>query len=148
MRERRVLAGVIAGLCVGLAAGWLVWKRDTASSATWTSSLLGSEPVLVIEVETRRSLDIVRRAVSTDRVVASTETGFAVEPQRVVVTSVEFAGELLAMAGWQDRPLEIIEIGRRIREDTSTDTRLSNVASLMNKPTLTRGEAYLLLNSM
>ena len=104
--------------------------------------------MLVIVVETQGNLDIVRRAVSTDRVVASSSTGLAIEPQRLIVTSLESAGEILTMAGWQDRPLEIVDLGRRIRNDAPAAKNLEGIAALVNKPTLTRGEAYRLLGSM
>ncbi len=129
-------------------AGWLIWGAEKPGMPDWVGSPDASDAVLVIVVETQGNLDIVRRAVSTDRVVASSSTGLAIEPQRVVVTSLESAGEILTMAGWQDRPLEIVDLGRRIREDAPAAKNLEGIASLVNKPTLTRGEAYLLLSSM
>ena len=146
----RVLAGVLAGLCLGLAIGWLLWKQDTSVPApdTWAGSLWETEAVLVIAVETAGNLEVVRRAVSPERIVASSQAGFAVEPQRLVVTKLESAGQLLARAGWQDRPLEILHVGPRVRDAAPIDERLASVASLMNKPTLTRGEAYRLLGTL
>ena len=148
MDGRRDLAGALIGFCLGLAVGWLSWSGDSRAVHQWADSLQGRDAVLVIAVETQGNLDAVRRAVSKDRIVASSKTGFAIHPQRLVVTSLESAGELLTMAGWQDRPLEIVDVGRRLREDDVADKQLESIASLMNKPTLTRGEAYRLLRSM
>jgi hypothetical protein len=86
--------------------------------------------------------------VAPDRLVATSSQGLAISPQRVVVTSVEYAGDLLARAGWLDRTLEIVDIRRQSREEAPVDAKLARIASLMNKPTLTRGEAHFLLNSM
>ena len=62
--------------------------------------------------------------------------------------SVESAGELLMLAGWQDRSLEIMDVGRSLRNGDAAKENLDGVASLANKPTLTRAEAHQLLRSM
>ena len=148
MDGRRDLAGVLIGVCLGLLIGWLLWSGDSRAIQQWAGSLQGKDAVLVIAVKTQANLDAVRSAVSKDRIIASSQTGFAIDPQRIVVTSLEFAGELLTMAGWQDRPLQIVAVERRLREDDGADKKLTDTASLMNKPTLTRGEVYRLLKSM
>ncbi len=148
MGRKRDLAGVLVGVCLGLAVGWLVFRGEMPSTPEWVGSQDGTDAALIIVVETQANLDMVRRAVSTDRVVASSSTGFAIEPQRVVVLSLESAGEILMMAGWQDRPLEIVDVGRQLDKDTAAAGKPTGIASLVNKPTLTRGEAYLLLSSM
>ena len=144
----RDLGGVFVGLLVGLTVGWLLWSGGASTAQSWAANLGHSDAVVVIAVETEQNLDRVRRSVSSERILVNSDTGFAVEPQRIVVTSLEFAGEILAMAGWQDRPLEIVYVRRRARTDEEEDEQASRIAALVNKPTLTRGEAYVLLNSM
>lgn len=148
MGDRSLWIGILAGLCLGLCAGWLVFSGDGPAAREWAGGPFGKDAVLIVVVETPGNLDVVRRAVSTDRIVASSEVGIAIDPRRLVVTSLESAGDLLMRAGWQDRPLEIVDIGRRLREDGVAERKLDDVASLMNKPTLTRGEAYRLLSTM
>lgn len=154
MAKSRGLGGMVAGLAIGLVTGWLSWGEGVASAQEWIGSARTQNSVLVISVETEQRLADVRQAVKQQRVVASSEAGFALESQgveRVVVRSLESAGEILAMAGWQDRPLEIVAIGRRVRSVDDSDSKTdqaTRIATLANKPTLTRGEAYLVLKSL
>jgi hypothetical protein len=148
MDGRRYLSGGLVGLCLGLMLGWLLWSEHEPEIPKWTGTPKGADAVLVIVVETQQNLEVVRRSVSPSRVVASSRGGLAITPQRVVVTSLEHAGELLTTAGWPDRPLEIVDIRRQSRKDDPVDQRLARIASLLNEPTLTRGEARLILDSL
>jgi hypothetical protein len=148
MRGRQDLRGLLVGLCLGLTLGWLLWSGHGPEIPRWAGGLRGADTVLVIVVHSRANLEAIRRSVSPDRIVARSEAGLAIAPQRVVVTSLELAGDLLTLAGWSDRALEIVDLGRRSRNEAAGNKRLSRVAALMNKETLTLGEAYSLLSSM
>jgi hypothetical protein len=143
MRPRSVVAGMLGGACLGLLAGWLLWKSDGVAAPAWTAGPWREETVLVIAVGTREDVDLVRRAVAPERIVASTQAGFAVEPRRLVVTDLESAGVLLARAGWSDHSLEIIDADR-MRGDAPADERVSRIASLLDAQTLSRGVGTLL----
>jgi hypothetical protein len=114
----------------------------------WAESQQNADAVLVIVVGTRENVEVIHRSVSPDRIVAHSDTGLAIAPQRLVVESLESAGEILTIAGWSDRPLEILNFERRQPENNGADEKLTRINSLMKKPTLTQGEAYFLLNSM
>jgi hypothetical protein len=147
LRGRSLLAGILGGVCLGLTAGWLLWRSDGVGVPVgvpeWTGGPWQPEPVLVIAVGTRESLDAVRRAVAPERIVASAEAGFAVEPRRVVVTGLEDAGDLLSRAGWSDHPVEIVDLGRT-RDGVAPDDPAARVASFLDVRTLERGAALLL----
>ncbi len=148
MSAFRELRGILAGLSIGLLVGWMIWGLEGPVRSGWAEGPRDTETLLVIVVDGPGSLDVVRRAVSSDRILASSQAGLAIAPQRLVVTALEAAGPLLTRAGWQDRPMEIFDLGRPLREAPAGDQRLARIASLVSKPTLSRGEAYLLLGSL
>lgn len=148
MRPGRQRLGTAGGFCLGLALGWLLWSDAGLPALSWPDGLGSGDPVLVIVVETRENLEIVRGAVAPDRIVVSTEAGLAISPHRVVATSLERAGTLVTKTGWHDRPLEIVAIDRRTPDRDASDDERVDIASLVNKPTLTRAEAYRLLRTL
>jgi hypothetical protein len=86
----------------------------------------------------------VRAAVSGDRVVAESKHGFALRERRIVVSSLEEAGEILGAAGWNDSSLQILRFEpARYREerDESRQADAQLLARLMQKPTLSYFEA-------
>ena len=152
MRQRLASPfAALTGLSVGLFAGWMLWGDpvdvELAVPSVAVETPWQGDAVLVVAVETPENLEAVRRSVAEHRVVASSEEGFAFEPHRLVVTRLEATGPLLGESGWNDRPLEIVRIARRDR-DAAPDPRLAELAELVSKPTLTRGEAYRVLGSM
>jgi hypothetical protein len=148
MGERRCLYGILIGLCFGLTSGWLLWSGHGPNIREWAESQRNADTVLVIVVGTEANVEAVHRSVSPGRIVAHSDSGLAVTPQRLIVESLESAGEILMMAGWSNRPLEIVDIKGRPREDNVVDEKQARNNSLMKKATLTQGEAYFLLNSM
>jgi hypothetical protein len=149
---RRIAPGSagLAGLLLGLGLGLLLFRAEAdlpSMPRVEIARAFDQEAVLIVAVETPENLAVVRRAVSADRLVASSEHGFAIEPRRLVVTRLERAGDLLGKAGWSDRPLEIVHVGPRERESAQAG-RLSDVAELVDEPTLTMGEAYRLLGTL
>jgi hypothetical protein len=80
---------------------------------------IGEEkPVLVIEVGEPARAAAVRAAVSSERVVAESKHGFALRERRLVVSSLEEAGEILGSEGWEDARLQILRFEPvRGRED-------------------------------
>ena len=89
-----------------------------------------------------------RRTVAPSRILVSTEAGFAVDSGWVVVASLESAGGLLMTAGWDEQPLQIVDVGPRARRAATPSPEAASLESLINQPTLTPGEAYRLLNAM
>jgi hypothetical protein len=165
MRARRYLSRGISGLflgwiglCLGLAIGWLLWSGDAPElpelpSVAGTSPASRSDTVLVIVVETEQNVETVRGAVAPDRVVVASQQGIAVSPRRLVVTSVEHAGELLTAAGWSDHSLEIVDMRRsrgesRPEQGGKVDSTLARITSLINDPARTLADAKILLDSM
>lgn len=101
-------------------------------------------PVLVIDVREPSRAAAVRAAVSSERVVAESEHGFALRERRLVVSSLEEAGEILGSAGWEDASLQILRFEPvRDREDQGEGPQADTqrLAELMQKPTLSYFEA-------
>ena len=117
---------------------------DLPNPATWLGeriSLPGVEPVVVIAVGSMQNVELVRRAVSADRVVASLPEGFATDSGHVVTVSVEQAGPTLAAAGWTDRPVKIA--APRRRRPQAEENRDASDGGL-----LSQAEALALLDSL
>ena len=66
------------------------------------------EPVVVMIVGTPENVEIMRRSVNADRIVASRKNSFALDRGRIIAASIDDAGESVTAAGWVDRPLEIL----------------------------------------
>lgn len=101
-------------------------------------------PVLVIDVREPCRAAAVRAAVSSDRVVAESKHGFALRERRIVVSSLEEAGEILGAAGWKDASLQILRfepVRYREERDESRQANAQLLARLMQKPTLSYFEA-------
>ncbi len=167
MREHRFTAGLV----LGLAGGWLLalglpYLGDLMQSGREklerpdVQASRSSEPsVMVIVVGTRGRVASVRKAVSSDRILATSENGFAIQGRRLIAVSLENVGGLLMKAGWEDAPLEILTASRRSRtgggrpgegpQDTdrsSAQAEAAILADLMNKPTLNSLEAQRVLS--
>jgi hypothetical protein len=101
--------------------------------------------VLVIDVREPSRAAAVRAAVTSDRVVAESEHGFALRERRLVVSSLEEAGEILCSAGWEDAGLQILRfepVRPREEPDKRQRANTQRLAELMQKPTLTYLEAH------
>lgn len=114
------------------------------------------DPVLVFVVPLPENTRRIRDAVKDDRIVWEGEAGFAMAGERVVTSSYEQAGEVIKAAGWLDRPIRIVTLQADPRErvesekggPASREARLKHLRSLVNKPTLNRGEQMFVLQAM
>ena len=171
MREHRFTAGLV----LGLAGGWLLALglpalgdlmqsgREKLERPDVQASRSSEPSVMVIVVGTRGRVASVRKAVSSDRILAASENGFAIQGRRLIAVSLENVGGLLTQAGWENAPLEILTASKRGRtgggptggrpgegpQDTdrsSAQAEAAILADLMNKPTLNYLEAQRVLS--
>jgi hypothetical protein len=141
---------------------------DWAKDGAWLTGQ--AEPVLVVLVGDKRNLQLVRAAISDERIVAETEGGFALVEERVVAANAEAAAGALTLAGWIDREIDLVAVpmdgGRRWMRERNKQKKgaagsaggagaaeedpekAARVAELMSKPTLTSGEAMFVLQHM
>jgi hypothetical protein len=121
--------------------------------------LVGGEqkPVLIFLVGNRSGVELVKKAVDPARVVAQTPDAFALAEGRMVATNPSAISEPLMAAGWSDRQLEIFSLpkndglnrGRKGKGSAgSDDPRMGRLMELMNKPTLSQGEALFVMQAM
>jgi hypothetical protein len=104
--------------------------------------------VLVIVVGDPGTLAAIRAGVAPERVVAASDEAFAVREDRVVAVSVEAAGPVLTAAGLAGRRIEIWSASAvRAPDPFRPGPRTAGAAQkLASKPTLTLGEALMLLD--
>jgi hypothetical protein len=149
-------AGLASLVVFLLGAGYhLGWHRDVLSSLPEIESLAPVaqvEPVLILLLGSEESVERVRSAIASERIVASSRGAFAIDGGRIVAVDVESASDPLNAAGWADRPLEILtpdHLGQApvagAGESTASAPSLPPLAELAKKPTLTMGEATRLL---
>ena len=142
----------------------------TSEPETWIPTISEiinpADPVLVVIVGSPELVHSVREAVSSDRIVADTGDAFALVDRRIVAASAEAAGGPINQLGWIDDPIDLVAMsgdrGRQWELNRSSPGRgrgkaaLSDedreqaamIAGLMAKPTLTAGEAGMLLRHM
>lgn len=118
-----------------------------------------SDTVLVFLVGSRRGVETVKKSVDPARIVAETPNAIALVEGRMVAVDAAAVSEPLMAAGWADRPLELLQVprddglnrgekkgtGEQSGEDAA---RIDRIMELMNKPSLTQGEALFVLNAM
>ena len=153
MKRQRMLAFGM-GLAIGAILSAALPRHSLANLPSPSSlsvpeavrRLIAEEkPVLVIDVREPSRAAAVRAAVSSDRVVAESEHGFALRERRLVVSSLEEAGEILCSAGWEDAGLQILRfepVRPREEPDKRQRANTQRLAELMQKPTLTYLEAH------
>jgi hypothetical protein len=133
-------------LAVALLAPWALH----AAQAGWTRLRSREEgrPVLVIVVGDPGAVARLRAAVAPERVVATADDGFALQEGRVVAASLEAAGPILMAAGLGRRPVEVWSASSMRGPDPlrPTPKRTGLPQGLASKPTLTLGEALMLLD--
>ena len=148
MRMHRALTMTLAGLVLGSTAVWFLWNDGPSVGALWRDAASAGDPVLILVVGSAAKVAGVESRVSADRVVASSSAGFALRKGLLVVSSIDRAGPLLMEAGWRDKPIEIVDVRRGPQAARSDASGGDRMADLINKPTLTLGEARAALNSM
>ncbi len=118
-----------------------------------------SETVLVFLVGSRWGVETVKKSVDPARIVAETPDAIALVEGRMVAVDAAAVSEPLMLAGWADRQLELLQVprddglrrsgkkgtGEQSEEDAA---RMDRITELMNKPSLTQGEALFVLNAM
>ena len=119
--------------------------------------LLGQpeEPILIFLVGDADSVAIVKRAIDPSRIVAETPDAIALVEGRMIVSGPEAVSQPLTAAGWVDREIELIPVPKA-REtlaagkagNDSDDPRFERLMELMNKPTLSQGEALFVMQAM
>ncbi len=132
--------------------GGLVWvltlhPPDLPNPAHWMSqrvTLPGTEPVLVLVVGSSQNVEVMRRVLDAERVVASAPEGFAFDSGCIVSASVEQAGVPIVAAGWTDRPVEILDPSRQRPEEPEEDAEGSTD---LGGP-MTQAEALALLDAV
>jgi hypothetical protein len=112
------------------------------------------DPVLVFVIPGIENARRVRAAIASDRIEWKGKEGLALAGGRVVALNLDDAGEVIEGAGWIDRPIQIVRLENpdpaqaSELEAGSDEGRLARLRSLVNKPTLTRGEQMFVLMAM
>jgi len=150
-----LLTGTVASIVLGSGLLWIGPRLDGGLRSGFRSP---EQPVLVFLVASRRGVERVEAAVDPARIVAATPDAVALVEGRVVATSATAVSEPFMAAGWADRPVELFDLprgdgpadgGPRQEPGTPPDpVQREKLAELMNKPTLSRGEALLVLRSL
>lgn len=148
MRTQRAIIMTLVGLLLGIAGVWLLSNGSQSVIPGWRTVAGAGEPVLILVVGSPAKVAGVEREVSADRVLASSEDGFALREGLLVVSSIDRAGPLLMRAGWRDKPIEIVDAQRARKPAESGASGGDRMAELINKPTLTLAEARAALDSM
>jgi hypothetical protein len=111
---------------------------------------LTAEPILVFFVSTPKAVAAVRSIIADDRVLAESPRAFALKEGRIIADSRDSAGDIVSAAGWVNRELKLMSISRKepVKEPSAEDGGLppGKLAELMQKDTLSYGEAMMLLD--
>jgi hypothetical protein len=112
------------------------------------------DPVLVFVIPSVENARKVRAAVAPERIALQSQKGLALMGGRVVALNLDDAGDVIEEAGWVDHPIQIVRLedpepaeGEQF-ESGSDEARLARLRSLVDKPTLTRGEQMFVLMAM
>lgn len=118
------------------------------------------EPVLVFVIPDVANARTVRAAIAPDRIALQTTQGLALVGGRVIALNLDDAGDVIEAAGWVERPIQIVRLEDPSRDDAMGEegaegvdpadraARMERLRSLVNKPTLTRGEQMFVLSAM
>jgi hypothetical protein len=142
---------------IGSAFAILVVLTIVAFEGKNLSQQLGvteKDPVLVFVIPSMENARRVRAAIAPERIALQSKKGLALVGGRVVALSLDDAGDVIEEAGWVDHPIQIVRLedpetdeGEEL-EAGSNEARLARLRSLVNKPTLTRGEQMFVLMAM
>jgi len=111
------------------------------------------EPVLVFLVGHRSGVAALKAAVDPSRILAESPDAVALAEGRVVATDPSAVAAPLLAAGWGDRPVELLAVPRR-RESADADAaevddeRMARLMELVKKPSLSYGEAMVVMQAM
>ncbi len=120
--------------------------------------ILGSQqdPILVFLVGDRSGVQAMKRAVDPSRIVAESPDAIALVEGRMMATNAAAVSAPLMAAGWDDREIELFTLPRNDglnrkgsrKGKGADDPRFGRLMELMNKPTLSYGEALFVMNAM
>lgn len=142
---------------IGLAFATLVGLTIAVFEGESVTKKLGiteKDPVLVFVIPSLENARKVRAAIAPERIALQSQKGLALTGGRVVALSLDDAGDVIEEAGWVDHPIQIVRLEDPGPEDGeefepgSDEARLARLRSLVNKPTLTRGEQMFVLMAM
>ena len=146
-----VVAGGLVYLLYVSPPSWSI--PDIRNLLTKTPAASMVAPVVVMVVGTPENVEIMRRAVNKDRIVARRKNSFALDEGRIIAASIDDAGESVTAAGWVERPLEIIAPPRvqppsSFPAEGATSSPTEGATPLLHAPQLTQTQALRLLNQM
>jgi len=142
---------------IGLAFAILVVLTIAVFEGENVTKKLGiteKDPVLVFVIPSLENARKVRAAIAPERIALQSQKGLALTGGRVVALSLDDAGDVIEEAGWVDHPIQIVRLEDPEPEEGeefkpgSDEARLARLQSLVNKPTLTRGEQMFVLMAM
>jgi hypothetical protein len=142
------------GLVLGYGIAFYAGQDEGVARFRGTPAGGPDSPVLVVLVEEHADVDAVEEAVGRWSILAREPDSIALVEGRVVATTHAAAEKALTLAGWSDRPLEIIGSLSRDRperrEGSGRPAEAGGVdlEALQRKPTLTSGEAIALLRAI
>ncbi|MEE8166345.1 MAG: hypothetical protein V3T64_12300 [Myxococcota bacterium] len=116
--------------------------------------LVEKDPVLVFVLPGVENARRLRASIAPDRIVWQGVQGLALAGGRVLALNLDDAGDVIEIAGWVDRPIQIVRLqDARWEEGAELDggsrkERLARLRSLVNKPTLNRVEQIFVLMAM
>jgi len=142
------------GAAAALAAGLFVALERPALTSLLVAS--GEPPVLVVLVDDSAAVARIRASLDPRRVLVDTGSAIALAGGRIVTAGAEAASEPIARAGWRDRPIELLRVGRADRREGAPGATAlprgapgaDRIAGLMNEATLSAGEAMAVLRAM
>lgn len=142
----------------------------TSKPGDWLPSLdffiKPPDPVLVVIVGNEDLVDSVRKVISPERIIADTGSAFALVDKRIIAANSDAASGPINELGWIHRKIELVAVptglgrrweknrhqGRNRRKSKNLSDedkeKAELIANLIRKPTLTAGEAGMLLRHM
>ena len=146
-----------SALKIGLALTVLMALTIVAFEGENFTKQLGiteKDPVMVFVTPSIENARRVRAAVAPELIAHQSEKGLALVGGRVVALTLDDAGDVIEEAGWVDRPIQIVRLEDPDTEEGddlepgSDEARLARLRTLVNKPTLSRGEQMFVLMAM
>jgi hypothetical protein len=116
-----------------------------------------NSPVLVFVIPGQQSLARVRTAIRDERLLFENDHGFAVSGARVYVSDRAYAGDLISMGKWVERPIKIVSLGGDegagwqagdSAAEISQQQRIAKLRKLVHKTSLSRVEQLFVLQAM
>lgn len=116
--------------------------------------VLEKDPVLVFVVPSAVQLRNIHSALPAESLYWEGPEGLALRSGRVVALNLDQAGDVIQSAGWIDRPIQIVRLDEPKPDsggfgDPEARAEIhARLRTLINKPSLTRGEQMFVLQAM